>query len=419
MSISNRSRLLNLSLRTMTLVSRFLFVFCLARFVDSSFVGLYGLFTAAVGYALYFLGLDFYTYSNREILKLEKDAWGRPLKNQLALTAVLYAIFLPLSMGLFVFGALPLHMLPWFVLILVCEHVNQELGRLLNAISEQLLASLALFVRQGVWAIGVVALMALDKNTRTLDYIFGAWAISGVLAALVAIRRLQQLNIGGWQAAIDWQWVIKGLKICIPLLMATLALRGVTIFDRYWLQALSGIHLVGAYVLFVGVSGSLMVFLDAGIFAYGYPLLIRTFQKGNTTEFRRGWQKMLWQTLGFCLLFAAGSILMLPNLLRLIGNPFYSEYSFLYPWLLLATIMNALSMIPHFALYAQGHDRPIITSHLGCLALFVVVTWLLSNVWPLLAVPVGLCITYAFIFIWKTVAFFRRSAPAFCRVQAI
>jgi len=403
----------------MTLASRFLFVFCLARFVDSSFVGLYGLFAATVGYALYFLGLDFYTYANREILKLEKEAWGRPLKNQLALTAVLYVVFLPLMAGLFLFGFLPLYLLPWFVLILVSEHVNQELGRLLVSISEQLLASLALFVRQGIWAIGVVVLMALDKDARTLDYIFAAWAISGVLAAAVAIRRLRQLNIGGWQAAIDWQWIIKGLKICIPLLVATLALRGVMTLDRYWLQALSSIDVVGAYVLFMGIAGTLMSFLDAGVFAYGYPLLIRAFQKGNAAEFRRGWQKMLWQTLGFCLLFAAGSMLVLPYLLSLIGNSFYSEYRFLYPWLLLATVMNALSMIPHLALYAQGYDRPIITSHLGCLAVFAGVTWLLSNFWPLLAVPVGLCMTYAFIFVWKAVAFFRRSAPAFYRVQVV
>lgn len=410
MSVSNRSRLLNLSLRTMTLASRFLFVFCLARFVDSSFVGLYGLFTATVGYALYFLGLDFYTYSNREILKLEKDTWGRPLKNQLALTAVLYVVFLPLMAGLFLSGLLPLHLLPWFVLILVCEHVNQELGRLLITISQPLLASFALFVRQGVWAIGIVALMALDKDTRTLDYIFAAWAISGVLAAALVIRRLQQLRIGGWQATIDWRWIIKGLKVCIPLLIATLALRGVMTLDRYWLQALSSIHVVGAYVLFMGIAGTLMSFLDAGVFAYGYPLLIRASQKGNVAEFRRGWQKMLWQTLGFCLLFAAGSMLVLPYLLEWIGNPFYSEYSFLYPWLLLATMMNAFSMIPHYALYAQGHDRPIITSHLGCLFVFAAATWVLSDFWPLLAVPIGLCITYAFILAWKTHTFIRHLA---------
>lgn len=403
----------------MTLASRFLFVFCLARFVDSSFVGLYGLFTATVGYALYFLGLDFYTYSNRDILKLEKDTWGRPLKNQLALTAVLYVVFLPLMVGLFLSGLLPLHLLPWFVLILVCEHVNQELSRLLITISQPLLASLALFVRQGIWAIGIVALMALDKDTRTLDYIFAAWAISGVLAAALAIRRLQQLRIGGWQAAIDWRWIIKGLKVCIPLLIATLALRGVMTLDRYWLQALSNIHIVGAYVLFMGIAGTLMSFLDAGVFAYGYPLLIRAFQKGDATEFRRGWQKMLRQTLGFCLLFSAGSLLVLPYLLGWIGSPFYSKYSFLYPWLLLGMVLNALSMIPHYALYAQGYDRPIIASHLGSMAVFVVATWLLSNFWSLLAVPVGLCITYAFILVWKACAFSRRSAQAFCRAQTV
>lgn len=399
-------------MRAMTLGSRFLFVFCLARFVDSSFVGLYGLFTATVGYALYFLGFDFYSYSNREILKLERERWGEPLKNQLALTMVLYVIFLPLTASLFLMNILPLSLLPWFVLILVLEHINQELNRLLTTISEQLLASVVLFIRQGAWAIGVIALMALDKDTRTLDYIFGAWTISGVLAVWISVRRLQQLKIGSWNKAIDWNWIVKGLKICIPLLIATLALRGVMTIDRYWLQSLASIHVVGAYVLFIGIASTLLAFLDAGVFAYGYPWLIRAFQQKNEIEFSRAWKKMIWQTLGFCFVFSVFSLSILPILLTWIGNPFYSEYRFLYPWLLLAMVLNALGMVPHYILYAQGRDRPIIVSHLASIAVFVTSTWLLSNFWPLLAVPVGICVAYFFILLWKINAFLKPSPSA-------
>lgn len=404
-------------MRAMTLGSRFLFVFCLARFVDSSFIGLYGLFTATVGYALYFLGFDFYAYSNREILKLEREYWGEPLKNQLALTAVLYLVFLPLAAGFFLMGILPLYLLPWFVLILVLEHVNQELNRLLITISEQLLASIALFIRQGAWAIGVVALMALDKDARTLNYIFGAWAVFGVLAVWISVRRLQQLKIGGWHKAIDWKWIIKGLKICIPLLIATLALRGVMTIDRYWLQSLTSIHVVGAYVLFMGIASTLLAFLDAGVFAYGYPWLIRAFQQKNDVEFSRGLKKMMWQTLVFCFVFSVLSLSVLPILLGWIGNPFYSEYQFFYPWLLLAMVLNALGMVPHYALYAQGRDRPIIVSHLASIAVFIVSTWLVSLLWPLFAVPVGICITYLFILLWKTSIFFKLSPTVFLRIQ--
>ena len=38
---------------------------------------------------------------------------------------------------------------------------------------------------------------------------------------------------------------------------------------------LGGIDMVAAYVLLLGVAGTVMTFLDAGIFAYAYPALIQ------------------------------------------------------------------------------------------------------------------------------------------------
>lgn len=75
-------RLINIALRGMTLGSKFLLIFFLARFLEPAELGLYGLLVATIGYALYLLGLDFYTYSTREILKRERNEWGGLLKNQ-------------------------------------------------------------------------------------------------------------------------------------------------------------------------------------------------------------------------------------------------------------------------------------------------------------------------------------------------
>lgn len=389
------------------MTSRFLFVFFIARFVGPTLLGTYGIFTATVGYALYFVGLDFYTYSTREMLKEKKTEWGRFLKSQLILSLLLYAIFIPSIGSLFSFNVLPRELMAWFFVILILEHVNQELGRLLVAISEQLLASLALFLRQGIWAILVVALMAANAETRTLNYVFAAWAISGFFAAILAMYRLKHLGISGWHHTVDWVWIIKGIKICIPLLCATLAIRGLSTLDRYWLQAIGGTEVVGAYVLFLGMASTMMAFLDAGVFAYGYPILIRTYQKEDSICFRKELRKMLRQTFIFSALFSAASLSILPFLLKWIGNSFYIQNHAIYPWLLLATFVNALGMIPHYGLYAQGKDRPIIVSHLVSVVIFAATTWLLSAIMPLLAVPIGLVSAYGYIFIWKSFAFLK------------
>ncbi len=418
MSTSSQIRMLNIALRAATLASRFLLIFFLARFLEPAQLGLYGLLTATIGYSLYLLGFDFYTFTTREVLKRDRHEWGGLLKDQGALSLVLYAVFIPLLSLIFIKGLLPWSLAGWFFALLVLEHINQELGRLLIAISEQLLASVMLFLRQGTWAIALTALMVVEPTTRSLDYVFGAWAVAGLVAVLVGAYRLTQLGIGGWHKKIDWNWIVTGLKVSIPLLVSTLALRSVFTLDRYWLQSLGGLEIVGAYVLFISIGSTLMSFLDAGVFAFSYPGLISAHQKQQPALFRKNLRLLAIQTGILSVAYAVMSLLLLPPLLSFLENPLYTAQQYLYPWVLITMVLYALSMVPHYALYAQGIDRPIIHSHIASLFVFVMATWLFSLRWQLLAVPLGLCAAFALILVWKAWAFFKFTPLPYRSAQA-
>jgi hypothetical protein len=62
-------------------------------------------------------------------------------------------------------------------------------------------------------------------------------------------------------------------------------------------------------------------------------------------------------------------------------------------------------MVPHYGLYAQGFDKPIIYSHITSLFVFLFATWTMSEYFGYLAVPIGLTVTFAFIFAWKSYAY--------------
>lgn len=405
-SVSSQ-RLVNVVLRGMTLASKFLLIFFLARFLEPQELGLYGLLTATIGYALYLLGFDFYAFTTREMLKRERSEWGGLLKDQAALSGVLYGVFLPLLCLSFLKGLLPWNLAGWFFALLVFEHLSQELVRLLIAISEQLLASLVLFLRSGIWAVAVAGLMFIEPESRTLDFVLGAWTLGGLFAVLLGIFRISQLKIGGWHKAVDWRWIGKGLKIAIPLLVATLAVRAVFTLDRYWFEALAGLEVLGAYVLFMGFSNALISFLDAGVFAFSYPGLITAYSREDASAFRHGLRKLLLQTLVLSTAFAAIALLLIGPLVQWLDRPLYIDQQGLFPWILLATVLYAVGMVPHYALYAQGHDRPIIQSHIVSFLVFIPATWLLSLYSPLLAVPLGLSAAFALILLWKSWFFFQ------------
>lgn len=404
---NNRTRGLNVAIQGATLVSRFLLIFFLARYLGPAQLGLYGLLTATIGYALYVLGFDFYTFATRELLKRERAQWGGLLKNQAALALVFYAVFLPLLCVVFAQGLLPWNMAGWFFALLVLEHLNQELGRLLVAISEPLLASVVLFVRQGTWSIGITACMALAPSMRSLEYVLGAWTVAGLVACALGAHRIARLDIQGWRSRVDWRWIATGLKIAIPFFVATLAIRGIFTLDRYWMQALGGLEIVGAYVLFAGICATLMTFLDAGVFAFSYPGLITAFNQKDPAQFRARVRNLFLLTCAMAAGFSVVSVILLKPLLSLMNNPVYLAHQNLYPWLLASSVLYALGMVPHYALYAQGWDRPIIYSHVASLAAFVVATWIFSKYSPELAVPAGLCAAFSLILAWKGWAFFR------------
>ncbi|MFA7439929.1 MAG: oligosaccharide flippase family protein [Sphingomonadaceae bacterium] len=406
---SHVQRALNIGLRFGTLGVRFLFIFFLARYLDATSVGYYGLFTATVGYCLYFVGLDYYVFVTREILRVPEDQRGRMLKGQAALSGLLYLLLSPAAVMLLAHMDWPGNLVWWFFPILILEHFNQEISRLLVALSEQISASVILFVRQGSWAIAIVALMMHDPDSRHLDAVMALWTCAGVAAAASGIWKVQRLRMGGWRHPIDWNWIRKGITVSAAFLIATLALRGFQTIDRYWLEALGGIEMVGAYVLFLGVASALMVFLDAGVFSFSYPALIRHSHNREYDLARTRLRQMLVQTLVCSLGFAVVSWLLLPWLLDWVGNPVYMEAIHLYPWVMAAMLINALGMVPHYALYSHGQDKPVIYSHIAALPVFALSTWIISKSAPILAVPAGIVIAFLMILTWKTLAWRRIS----------
>lgn len=370
-------------------------------------MGFYGLFVAAVGYSLYFVGLDFYTYVTREILKRPNEERGHLLKGQIVLSVFLYLFFVPMAFLMSQYLEWPDGLFFWFFPILVLEHFNQEVFRLLVALSEQVAASLVLFIRQGSWALVIVALMMWDPSSRQLQSVMILWTVGGFLAALAGAWKLRKLRMGGWLNVLDWHWIRRGISVSVVFLIATLALRGIQTFDRYWLESLGGIETVAAYVLYFGVASTLLTFLDAGLFAFSYPVLIRL---SYSKEYDCAHKKVL-QMLGVTVIISSGFALiswfLLPYFLRWINNSVYLSEIGLYPWLLLAMIVNAIGMVPHYALYARGYDRPIIYSHVMAFVVFVLVTWSFSERFSIMAVPIGLNFSFAVILTWKTIAYMK------------
>lgn len=405
MSINGGKKVIgNIALRGLTLASKFVFFFFLARYLEPAEVGLYGLVTVTITYALYFLGLDFYTFTTRELIRTEPSRWAGILKSHIALSGLLYALFLPLCLVIFATNLLPWSVVAWFYLLLVLEHWAQELGRLLVALNEQLTASWLLLFRSGLWSIGIIALMVTTPGTRTLSHILAAWGIGAAIGLGVGAAKLRGRLAGGWHCPVNWTWVRAGVRVALPLLGATLALRALFTVDRFWFEFLVDRSVLGAYVLFMGVVNALPALLEAGVFSFSYPALVAHCHAGDKKTFGRTFLRLTIGTAAVVFLYGIIASVLLDFLLGWLDRPVYAQNKDLFYLLLLAMAVYVLSMIPHYALYAQGEDRPIIRSHIAGLVAFLAATWLAELYSPRMAVPTGLCAAFTVILVWKATA---------------
>ncbi len=401
--------LINVALRGITLLSKFILILFLAKFLDPDQVGLYGLLTATIGYAFYFLGFEFYTYSNRELIKNSTSDLAFILKSQLIFTLIMYVIFLPFLTLIFYYKLLPLSLATMFFTLLVLEHFSQEFNRIFVALSKPLLASFILFIRSAIWIYVVISFMYFDVRFRTLDFLLINWMSGALIACLISVYVIYKMNLPGWKSPLRLAWIKQGVIKAAPFFLAAAALRGLFTIDRYWMESLSDLKTVGAYVLFMSISNALISFLDSGVFVFSYPQLIKHYEEKNAEAFKKQFKKLVQQVLIVVCLFSLMTLVSLNPILTLLNKQHYIDHSWMFPYLLLATGFFCLGMVPQYGLYAQNKDRHIIISNILSFVIFIITTEIVSKFRPDLAILVGLNISLFCGAAWCSMMFIKKT----------
>lgn len=324
------------------------------------------------------------------------------VRDQGVFFVLMYLLVLPLLLLVFVLGLLPWSIVLWFVVLVVLEHLAQEINRLLVAMGYQLLASIVLFLRSGVWAALVALVFWCAPSTRSLDTVFLFWCLGSGLACGLGGAKLLSLDKQSLKSPVDWRWIKRGIIVAVPLLIATLSIRGVFTIDRYWMGGLSGDDALAAYVLYAGIANAIMSFLDAGVFVFLYPKLVSAFKNGDQRLYRKSMKSLLLQTVWVSLVLAILAGLLIYPLLMMLDNPVYSDYLPVLYLMLVAITLNALSMVPHYGMYAMSYDRGIIVPHIVALLVFISTVAALSLWWTVYAVPMALIVTFGGLLLHKT-----------------
>ncbi len=365
-------RLLNLALRGLSMGSKFVLIIFLARYLSVEDIGLYGLVVATVSFSVILLGGEFYTYSQRELLSVDKNKWCWILQHQSLATMALYLLILPLQVLIFYNEWLPLKLISLYFILLVSEHLAQEINRILIAFQMQLVASFILFFRLGAWCWVLIALFFLDDYFWNIETVLVCWLIGSIVSVIIGIIYIVKTVPEIFISKIDKSWLIKGYKVAFKFFCATLFFRGIMTADRYFIEFVGGKDMLAVYVVYISIAMAINSVLVPVVFSFVYPKLVSNYKKGNFNEYRKNIKELTYSVVivGGGVALAIG--IFAPYILVWTNKNILLDNILILWLLLLMSFLYSFSMVPHYILYAKNSDKKILYSHFVGLLVFLV-----------------------------------------------
>ncbi|WP_189373011.1 hypothetical protein [Vogesella alkaliphila] len=389
-------RFVNITARFITLASKFGFLFFIAKFLTENEVGLYGLISAAIVYAVGFVGLEFHVYSSRELIVSGNDRRGFVLKNNIMLYFLSYIISFPLLSLIFFLNLIPFDYLFYFFLLVIVEHFSLELYRVLTALSRNLSASIVLFVKSAFWFVLAAPLFFYSKTFHSLHFILGFWLLGGFLACCYGLYELRDLVGLSLRAQIDKDWIRQGLKKTSLFYFSTIFVVLMLSADRFLVNYFGGIIQVAPYVVFIGVANAMISLVEAGVFVFYYPKLVAAVFEVRFFDFQNLYKKMSAQAVLSFFAFSILSAFFTIFAFRYLGKAVYLNSKMMFFLVLLSSFFKVLSMIPQYALTALKRDNWIATINFISVVLFFLIVFGLGFWIEEMSVPVALVVVYFF-----------------------
>jgi O-antigen/teichoic acid export membrane protein len=371
--------LLNIALRGITMAARFVLLVVLAAYSSTADVGLFALFTATNQWGIYLQGLELYLFTVREVVAGTPSDWARRTRDAFALYAVVFTCACALWLGFFASGFMPWSVCVWFLVLLALEQTGQELYRLLNAFGRPLAGSVVLFARTGSWMYVVAALMWREPAYRDLETVFAGWVIGSTFSVVLALVFLRDLPWRGLPR-VDWKWLRRGIAVGVPLLVGSLAWRGIAVFERWYIGHAQGETAFGVFGFFATVAAALPVLADSGIGAVLYPRMMKAWQIKDVAQYRVHVRRLWLAFVGLVVVSVPAALFVVGVAVRHLRDSRYREHIELFYVLIASAAVGALAAVPQYILWAKNRDRTMIAISIATLVTTVVLDLFLVSI---------------------------------------
>jgi O-antigen/teichoic acid export membrane protein len=381
---------LSVALRLAASAAKFAIFLYLAKDLPPEEVGLIGIVFAVIAIGVQITGAELHYINSRDIAAGSKDVVAGLIKAQLRVHMISYLGVAPVLWIVFYFGLLA-HKYFWIVLVLlISEHLAQELTRFLQFVFRPVLSALLIFIRSGLWVIALIFGVELFHINLSALIVLKAWAIFSILAAACGLYLIREYLLLRQQISLfTLEWVTRTLRRAAPFFTTTVFFSSSLYLDRFILDALLGKEAVGIYFFLWSLASALSVFVTFAVGVFYGPLAIRAYRQeglGAYLKVRKVFARKTATYAGigmFC-----GAILIEP-VLQFIGRVEYLEYAYIFYFLLSANCVVLASDFTNLEMYVRGLDREMMFAAIFGLVVTLVIQWTFIDWWGIAGGGVG------------------------------
>lgn len=372
---------INILLRGLTLLSKFIFIFLLGKYAeDEFFLGEYGIIATSISLIIYLVGFDYYVFNTREILKSKENIIDK-IRNQFFFHLIIYLIVLPVSLSIiFYFDFIDIKYFLIVFLLIISEHLGQELFRLYTTLEKSNLANLFFFIKSGFWVwVVLFDFFVLNNELNLLKYLL-IWCLFSWVSMVVSVIHLKVfLDIKNFKLyKPDYRWIIKGVRNSSIFFISSLSFLVIQFSDRFMIDLFYGKKMVGVYSAYSQFVNAIDVFVFSAIIMVMYPKLIKLFsnQKEYTTLFKSFKKSILVASV---LLIVLGYFVS-PILFSFLDKPSFITNIKTFNMLLIGVFFLLMSYAYHYDLYIKKKDTLLLKISLFSMSLNIILNlYLIPN----------------------------------------
>jgi O-antigen/teichoic acid export membrane protein len=369
-------KLTNVFLRIGGIGSKFMILTLMSKYFDVDVFGNYGLITSLITILIFALGLDFYNFSIRDILRTnEKQEIVNKVISSLLLYVIIYIIFS--FIAYFIFNNVS-YLKPFMFLVIglgITEHISQEIYRLLIGFKKVLFANILLFTRTMGWGI-IIVFYYFNNVIITIDSILNVWLITNILTIIIVFMYAFFKNYNKiLKGKVIVNWLKNGLRVSAVFLIATISLKIMEYANRFIVDFFMGEKMAGIFLFYSNISMLITVYINTVVISFDLPELISSTNSPTIFKLLKKFKKSLFTHV----IISSGFLLLIIKPLLFWQNKIEFETYFpLIFFMLIGTGLMNYSLIYHFKLYIFHKDKSLLKAMVVSALLSLIVTIILT-----------------------------------------